>query len=120
MARTVTRPTLTDVLVQQGILPKHTVDQILSRLGGVTAAFGQTLVSKGILSEDQLARALAATNAGVFFEEAIGGTWNAAVGLTFSAEGQMFVWEHAGRLWLVEDGVKQSQPCKHHCSHGRR
>jgi type IV pilus assembly protein PilB len=60
MARTVTRPTLTDVLVRQGILPKPTLDQVLSRLGGVTAAFGQTLVSEGILSEDQLARALAA------------------------------------------------------------
>ncbi|MBI3807364.1 MAG: Flp pilus assembly complex ATPase component TadA [Nitrospirae bacterium] len=60
MARTVTRPTLSDVLVRQGILPKQTLDQVLSRLGGVTAAFGQTLVSEGILSEDQLARALAA------------------------------------------------------------
>lgn len=60
MARPVTRPTLTDVLVRQGILPKQTLDQVLSRLGGVTAAFGQTLVSEGMLSEDQLARALAA------------------------------------------------------------
>ena len=60
MARLVTRPTLTDVLVRQGILPKQTLDQVLSRLGGVTAGFGQTLVSEGILSEDQLARALAA------------------------------------------------------------
>ena len=60
MARTVTRPTLTDVLVRQGILPKLTLDQVLSRLGGVTSALGQTLVSEGILSEDQLARALAA------------------------------------------------------------
>jgi len=60
MARTVTQPTLADVLVRQGILPKQTLDQVLSRLGGVTAARGQTLVSEGILSEDQLARALAA------------------------------------------------------------
>src|SRR6266481_182812 len=60
MARTVTRPTLTDVLVRQGILPKQKLDQVLSRLGGVTAAFGQTLVSEGILSEDQPACALAA------------------------------------------------------------
>ena len=61
MARTGTRPTLTDVLVRQGVLPKQTLDQMLSRLGGVTAAFGQTLVSEGILSEEQLARALAAS-----------------------------------------------------------
>ncbi|MEO5630798.1 MAG: pilus assembly protein PilB, partial [Nitrospiraceae bacterium] len=60
MARTVTRPTLTEVLVRQGILPKQTIDQVLSRLGGVTAALGQTLVSEGLLSEDQLASALAA------------------------------------------------------------
>ena len=60
MARTVTRPTLTDVLVRQGILPKQTLDQVLGRLDGVTAALGQTLVSEGIISEDQLARALAA------------------------------------------------------------
>jgi type IV pilus assembly protein PilB len=60
MARAVKRPTLTDVLIRQGILPKQALDQVLSRLGGVTAAFGQTLVSEGILSEDQLACALAA------------------------------------------------------------
>ena len=60
MARIVTRPTLAEVLSQQGILTKQTLDQVLSRLGGVTAAFGQTLVSEGILSEDQLACALAA------------------------------------------------------------
>src|SRR5688572_23022488 len=60
MARTTTRPTLAEVIVRQGILPKQTIDQVLSRLGGVTAGFGQTLVSEGILSEDQLACALAA------------------------------------------------------------
>jgi type IV pilus assembly protein PilB len=60
MARAVTRPTLTDVLVRQGTLPKQTLDQVLGRLGGATAALGQTLVSEGILSEDQLAHALAA------------------------------------------------------------
>jgi type IV pilus assembly protein PilB len=60
MARTVTRPTLTDVLIRQGILPKQTLDQVLGRLDGVTAALGQTLVGEGIISEDQLARALAA------------------------------------------------------------
>jgi type IV pilus assembly protein PilB len=60
MARTVTQPTLADVLVRQGILPKQTIDQVLSRLGGVTSTLGQTLVSEGILSEEQLARALAA------------------------------------------------------------
>ena len=60
MARTVTRPTLADILIQQGVLPKQTLDQVLGRLDGVTAALGQTLVGEGIISEDQLARALAA------------------------------------------------------------
>ena len=52
----------------------------------------------------------ATTNAGAFIEETIGGTWNEAVGLTFSATGQMFVWERGGRVWPVDNGVKQSQP----------
>ncbi|MEO8340578.1 MAG: ATPase, T2SS/T4P/T4SS family [Nitrospirota bacterium] len=60
MARIVTQPTLADVLVQQGILPKQTLDEVLGRLGGVTAAFGQALLSEGMLSEEQLAHALAA------------------------------------------------------------
>jgi type IV pilus assembly protein PilB len=59
MARTVTRPTLADTLIQQGVLPKQTLDQVLGRLEGVTAALGQTLVGEGIISEDQLAHALA-------------------------------------------------------------
>jgi type IV pilus assembly protein PilB len=48
------------VLIQQGVLPKQTLDQVLGRLDGITAALGQTLVGEGIISEDQLARALAA------------------------------------------------------------
>lgn len=28
------------------------------------------------------------------------------VGLTFSPDGRMFVWEKAGKVWIVEDGVK--------------
>jgi type IV pilus assembly protein PilB len=59
MARSIARPTLADTLIRQGMLPKQTVDQTLSRLGGVTAELGSTLVSEGILSEEQLARALA-------------------------------------------------------------
>jgi len=55
-----TRPTLADVLVGQGFLPRQTVDQTLDRLGGVPAGLGPTLVSEGLLSEEQLGRALAA------------------------------------------------------------
>ncbi|RYU94067.1 PA14 domain-containing protein [Emticicia agri] len=38
------------------------------------------------------------------------GGWNQVVGFTFDANGRMFVWEKAGRVWIVENGVKQSQP----------
>ncbi|HKY71656.1 MAG TPA: ATPase, T2SS/T4P/T4SS family [Nitrospira sp.] len=54
-----TRPTLADVLVGQGMVAKSTVDQTLSRLGGVSADLGATLLGEGALSEEQLARALA-------------------------------------------------------------
>ncbi|HLZ32384.1 MAG TPA: ATPase, T2SS/T4P/T4SS family [Nitrospira sp.] len=54
-----TRQALADILVGQAIVPKHVVDQTLSRLGGVMAELGATLVSEGALSEEQLARALA-------------------------------------------------------------
>ena len=54
-----TRPTLADVLVGQGMVTKLTVDQTLNRLGGVSADLGATLLGEGALSEEQLARALA-------------------------------------------------------------
>src|SRR3954447_17266541 len=44
-----------------------------------------------------------------FVEQAIGGTWNEAAGLTFAADGRMYVWERAGRVWIMENGVKSSQ-----------
>jgi type IV pilus assembly protein PilB len=54
-----TRPTLADVLVGQGMVAKPTVDHTLNRLGGVSADLGATLLGEGALSEEQLARALA-------------------------------------------------------------
>jgi type IV pilus assembly protein PilB len=58
-APTLVRPSLADVLVKNGMVPKQTVEQTLGRLGGAAAALGQTLLSEGALSEEQLARALA-------------------------------------------------------------
>ena len=58
--RHLTRPSLADVMVREGILPKRIIDQVLVRLGGSTAALGQTLVEEGSISEAQLAQALAA------------------------------------------------------------
>ncbi len=60
MQRHLTRPSLADVLVREGILPRRTVDQIVGRLGGSTTALGPTLVEDGTISETQLAQALAA------------------------------------------------------------
>ncbi|MEQ1654330.1 MAG: ATPase, T2SS/T4P/T4SS family [Nitrospira sp.] len=52
------RPTLLEVLVRHG-LAREPIEQALRRLGGVSLALGQTLVSEGVLSEEQLAKALA-------------------------------------------------------------
>ncbi|MEJ8800596.1 PQQ-dependent sugar dehydrogenase [Pontibacter sp. H249] len=46
-----------------------------------------------------------------FVEEEIGESWNAAVGLTFSKDGQrMYVWEKGGKVWIVEDGQRLPVP----------
>ena len=59
MPRSLARPSLADVLVDQGVLTQRTVEDVLRRIKGVAAALGQTLISEGLLSEDQLAQALA-------------------------------------------------------------
>lgn len=58
MARSVARPTLAEVLVRHG-LARETIEEALRRLGGASMALGQTLVSEGVLSDEQLAKALA-------------------------------------------------------------
>ena len=58
VARSVARPTLVEVLVRHGVA-REPIEQALRRLGGVSLALGQTLVSEGVLSEEQLAKALA-------------------------------------------------------------
>ena len=60
MARSLARPSLAEVLVTQGMVSRQAVEDALRRLGGAVAGLGQTLVGEGLLSEDQLARALAA------------------------------------------------------------
>ncbi|HET9131975.1 MAG TPA: ATPase, T2SS/T4P/T4SS family, partial [Terriglobia bacterium] len=47
------------MLVGHGVLTKQAVEDVLGRLKGVPAVLGQTLVCEGLLSEDQLAQALA-------------------------------------------------------------
>lgn len=59
MLRNLARPSLADILVGQGVLTKQAVEDVASRLKGTPTALGQTLVCEGLLSEDQLAQALA-------------------------------------------------------------
>ncbi|THJ17482.1 MAG: pilus assembly protein PilB [Nitrospira sp. CG24B] len=59
MLRNLTRTSLAEILVNQGMLTRHTVEDVLRRCKGVPAALGQMLISEGLLSEDQLAQALA-------------------------------------------------------------
>ncbi|QCR22821.1 PQQ-dependent sugar dehydrogenase [Pontibacter sp. SGAir0037] len=59
-----------------------------------------------------VANAQAVTNlpAG-FVEEKIADGWEMAVGLKFSKDGdRMYVWEKAGKVWIVENGVKLPNP----------
>ncbi len=59
MAKSLTRPSLADILVEQGTLTRQSVDHVLLRLDGATATLGRTLVDEGAISEEQLAKALA-------------------------------------------------------------
>lgn len=50
-----------------------------------------------------------------FFEFAVPGPWNQAIGLTYASTdaptyGRLYVWERGGRVWTVENGVKASSP----------
>ena len=59
MPDSLVRPSLADVVVRQGLVDRQAVDEVLRRLNQVPATLGQTLVAEGLLSEDQLAQALA-------------------------------------------------------------
>ncbi|MFO0777754.1 MAG: hypothetical protein U0223_09155 [Nitrospira sp.] len=59
MSRSFARPALTEVLVSQGVLSRHKVEDTLCRVKGVPAALGKALVEDGLLTEAQLAQALA-------------------------------------------------------------
>ena len=59
MQHHLTRPSLPEILVRQGMLSKRVLDQVLGRLGGSTAALGQTLLEDGTISDQQLAQAVA-------------------------------------------------------------
>jgi glucose/arabinose dehydrogenase/PKD repeat protein len=45
-----------------------------------------------------------------FQEQEIPGPWNGAAGLAWGADGLMYVVERGGKVWVVEDGVRQAVP----------
>ena len=45
-----------------------------------------------------------------FIDQQFTGPFNSAVGMTFDANSRMYVWERRGQVWIVENGVKASQP----------
>lgn len=59
MPRSLSRPSLAEVLVDQGMLTKRAIEDVLRQSNGVPATLGQTLISEGLLAEEQLAQALA-------------------------------------------------------------
>ncbi len=60
MRRNLERPSLTDILVGQGAVTRAALDQAVSRFGEAPTTLGAALVKEGLITEEQLARALAA------------------------------------------------------------
>ncbi|GGD43152.1 hypothetical protein GCM10011514_03860 [Emticicia aquatilis] len=45
-----------------------------------------------------------------FIDEVISDNWTIPSGLTFDANGRMYVWEKSGKVFIVENGVKSTKP----------
>lgn len=45
-----------------------------------------------------------------FVDEIISDNWIIPAGLTFDANGKMYVWEKSGKVFIVENGVKSTKP----------
>ncbi|MEL6864245.1 MAG: GEVED domain-containing protein [Bacteroidota bacterium] len=45
-----------------------------------------------------------------FTDQLFLGGWNQVNGFTFDVNGRMFAWEKSGKVWIVDNGVRQSQP----------
>jgi glucose/arabinose dehydrogenase len=45
-----------------------------------------------------------------FIDEVISDNWIIPAGLTFDANGRMYVWEKSGKVFVVENGVKSAKP----------
>jgi hypothetical protein len=69
-----------------------------------------TACSKGGQDSSTISVQKAITLPPGFVEETVGGTWNQAVGLTFSADGRLYIWEKAGRVWRVDEAGNRLSP----------
>ena len=45
-----------------------------------------------------------------FSDQLVSDGWTQATGLTFDDNGRMYVWEKAGRVWIVENGTRLPDP----------
>lgn len=45
-----------------------------------------------------------------FIDELISDNWTVPTGLTFDENGKMYVWEKSGKVFIVENGIKQANP----------
>jgi glucose/arabinose dehydrogenase len=45
-----------------------------------------------------------------FYQTPVGSGWTEPVGIRWDDSNRMYVWERGGKIWLVENGVKQSTP----------
>jgi glucose/arabinose dehydrogenase/PKD repeat protein len=45
-----------------------------------------------------------------FSSSTVGSDWVQPVGLAFAPDGRLFVWEKAGKVWIVENNVKSAAP----------
>lgn len=76
-----------------------------------TGAMRRTLVLLLLLVSPLLsARAGRAALPAGFVRTAVGGAFEQPVGVAFDANGRMYVWERAGRVWIVENGQKSATP----------
>jgi len=83
--------------------------QAVRCFAGVLARLAGPLVAM-LLIAGMGAVASGATLPAGFSETQIGGNWSEAVGMEFTVDGRLFVWERGGRVWIVENGVKQPTP----------
>ena len=45
-----------------------------------------------------------------FVDSLVRGGWNQAVGVVFAEDGRAFVWEKAGRVWMIHEGETHGHP----------